>query len=135
MRESSKNMLRSHSSFMAPTGTYLQVRDHKMALIVKVECSEKHVFSLIFYRFSLIYTAITLYLPYFALYFTLNVTILSEVQSAELIDRGEKSEFFKSNFFISKNDVSGVQEKSKNTANEFTEREIEYWIFLSTIFP
>ena len=77
----------------------------------------------------------TLHLPYFAVYFTLNVTILSEVQSAELIDRGEKSENFKSIFFISKNDVSGVQEKSQNTANALTEPEIEYRIFLSTIFP
>ena len=72
-------------------------------------------------------------LPYFALYFTLNVTILSEVQSAEVIDRGEKSEFFKSIFLISKNDVSGVQEKSKNTANAFPEREIEYRFFVHYI--
>ena len=35
-----------------------------------------------------------LHLPYIALYFTLNVRILGEVQPAELIDRGEKSDFF-----------------------------------------
>ena len=76
-----------------------------------------------------------MYLPYFALHFTLNVRILSEVQPAELIDRGEKSEFFKSIILISKNDESSVQEKSQNTANALTEREIEFRIFLSTIFP
>ena len=96
--------------------------------------NEKHVFSLFFYRLSLIYTAIALCLPYFPLYFTLNVTILSEVQSAEVIDRGEKSEFFKSKFFISKNDVSSVQENSKNTANALREREIDFLIFCPLYF-
>ena len=76
-----------------------------------------------------------MHLPYFALYFTLNSQILSEVPAAELIDRGEKSEFFKSSFFISKNDMSGVQENSKNTATALTEREIDFLIFLFTIFP
>ena len=75
------------------------------------------------------------YLPYFVLYFTLNVRILGEVQPAELIDRGEKSDFFKSPKKISKNDVSSVQENSKNVANVLTEWEIEFVIFLSTIFP
>ena len=67
--------------------------------------------------------------------FTLNVRILGEVQPAELIDRGEKSEFFKSIFLISKNDMSGVQENSKNIATALTEREIDFLIFLFTIFP
>ena len=74
-------------------------------------------------------------LPYLALYFTLNVRILGEVQPAELIDRGEKSDFFKSPKKISKNDVSSVQENSKNVANVLTEWEIEFVIFLCTIFP
>ena len=104
-------------------------------MIVDMEYNEKHVFSSIFYIFCSTYTAITLYLPYFALYFTLNSQILSEVPAAELIDRGEKSEFFKSSFLISKNDMSGVQENSKNTATALTEREIDFLIFLSTIFP
>ena len=72
---------------------------------------------------------------YFALYFTLNVRILGEVQPAELIDRGEKSDFFKSPKKISKNDVSSVQENSKNVANASTASDIELVIFLSTIFP
>ena len=68
-------------------------------------CNKKHVFSWVLCWFSLVYTAVTLHLPYFALHFTLNVRILGEVQPAELIDRGEKSEFFKSKFLNSKNDV------------------------------
>ena len=67
--------------------------------------------------------------------FTLNVRILGEVQPAELIDRGEKSDFFKSPKKISKNDVSSVQENSKNVANASTASDIELVIFLSTIFP
>ena len=78
---------------------------------------------------------LALYLPHFVLYFTLNVRILGEVQPAELIDRGEKSEFFKSPKKISKNDVSSVQENSKNVANASTASDIELVIFLSTIFP
>ena len=77
-----------------------------------------------FTHFSLIscsFPDFVLYLPYFALYFTLNVRILGEVQPAELIDRGEKSDFFKSPKKISKNDVSSVQENSKNVANVLTE--------------
>ena len=61
--------------------------------------------------------------------------LLGEVQPAELIDRGEKSDFFKSPKKISKNDVSSVQENSKNVANVLTEWEIEFVIFLCTIFP
>ena len=68
-------------------------------------------------------------LPYFTPYFTLNVRILGEVQTAELIDRGEKSDFFKSPKKISKNDVWSVQENSKNVANVLTEWEIEFVIF------
>ena len=83
----------------------------------------------------LFFSHFALYLPYFALYFTLNVRILGEVQPAELIDRGEKSDFFKSLKKISKNDVSSVQENSKNVANASTASDIELVIFLSTIFP
>ena len=67
--------------------------------------------------------------------FTLNVRILGEVQPAELIDRGEKSDFFKSLKKISKNGVSSVQENSKNVANASTASDIEFVIFLCTIFP
>ena len=55
--------------------------------------------------------------------------------TSEVIDRGENFEFLKSTKKISKNDVSSVQENSKNAANAITEREIELLIFLSTIFP
>ena len=61
-------MLRRHLFIMMSTETCLQVRDHKMALTVKVECNEKHVFSLIFYRFSWIYSL-------FYLIFTLLCTV------------------------------------------------------------
>ena len=104
-------------------------------LFCEMDCNKKRVFSLFLCWVFLVYTAVTLHLPYFALYFTLNSQILSEVPAAELIDRGEKSEFFKSSFCISKNDMSGVQENSKNTATALTEREIDFLIFLSTIFP
>ena len=55
--------------------------------------------------------------------------------TSEVIDRRENFEFLKSTKKISKNDVSSVQENSKNVANAITEREIELLIFLSTIFP
>ena len=75
------------------------------------------------------------YLPYCVWYFTLNVRISGEVLTTELIDRGEKSDFFKSPKKITKNDVSSVQENSKNVANASTALDIELVIFLSTIFP
>ena len=104
-------------------------------LFGEMYCNKKHVFSLFLCWVFLVYTAVTLHLPYFALYFTLNVRILGEVQPAELIDRIEKSEFFKSPKKISTNDVSSVQENSKNVANASTASDIELVIFLCTIFP
>ena len=77
-------------------------------LFDEMNYNKKHVFSLFLCWFSLVYTTVTLYLPYFALHFTLNVRIPGEVQPAELIDRGEKSEFFKSKILNSKNDVQSV---------------------------
>ena len=76
-----------------------------------------------------------LYLPYFALHFTLNVRILSGDQSAEVIDGGKTSDFFQSPKKIVKNDVSSVRENSKNTVNASLDRAIELRIFLSSIFP
>ena len=64
-------------------------------LFGEMYCNRKHVFSLFLCWFSLVYTAVTLYLPYFALHFTLNVRICREILTSELIDRGKKSEFYK----------------------------------------
>ena len=100
-----------------------------------MDCNKKHVFSLFLSWFSLVYTAVTLHFPYFALNFTLNVRISGEVLTAELIDRGENFDFSKSTKKISKNGVSSVRENSKNVASALTASDIELLIILSTIFP
>ena len=65
-------------------------------LFGEMNYNKKHVFSLFLCWFSLVYTTVTLYLPYFALHFTLNVRISRKVLTSELIDRGENPEFSKS---------------------------------------
>ena len=104
-------------------------------LFGEMYCNKKHVFSLFLCWFSLVYTAVTLYLPYFALHFTLNVRISRKVLTSELIDRGENSEFSKSTKKIPPICVSSVRENSKNVVNASTASDIEFVIFLCTIFP
>ena len=89
-------------------------------LFGKMYCNKKHVFSLFLCWFWLVYTAVTLYLHYFALHFTLNVRISGKVLTAELIDRGENFDFSKSTKKNSKNGVSSVRENSKNVASALT---------------
>ena len=65
-------------------------------LFREMYCNKKGVFSLFLCWISLVYTAVTLYLHYFALHFTLNIRISGKVLTAELIDRGENFDFSKS---------------------------------------
>ena len=85
-----------------------------------------------FTHFSLIscsFPDFVLYLPYFALHFTLNVRISRKVLTSELIDRGENSEFSKSTKKIPTICVSSVRENSENVANGSTASDIEFVIF------
>ena len=122
-------ILKSHSSYHGTNGNIFTSQGSQHGICFAKWIAIKNMFSLLSLHCS--YLAFTL----LALHFTLNVRILGEVQPAELIDRGEKSEFFKSPKKISKNDVSSVQENSKNVANAPTASDIEYRIFWSTVFP
>ena len=90
---------------MMSTETHLQTRDHNMALAVGVYCNEKCVSSSIFCWISSVCSIVALDLPYFVLYFPLNIRILPEDQPSKLIDGCQNFDFFKTIFLNSKNDV------------------------------
>ena len=104
MHESSQNY--AANSFILPWHQRKHIYKSGITtwhLFGEMYCNEEHVFSLFLCWFSLVYTAVTLHfshLPYFALHFTLNVRISSKVLTAELIDRGEISDFSKSTKII-----------------------------------
>ena len=92
-----KIMLQTHSSYHDTNGNIFTSQGSQHGILFgKMYCNKKHVFSLFLCWFSLVYTTVTLHLPYFALHFTLNVRISRKVLTSELIDRGENSEFSKS---------------------------------------